>query len=126
MYSIEIDGIFRWKPRRLRQPRYEAERRPAREARDRGQALLEQSGIAAKFVDDKAVDACTLVLFQNEMRAGKAGDNAAAIDIPEHHHRHVDRRGKSHIGDVAGSQVDLRRAASALDQDDISVARKEG
>jgi len=60
------------------------------------------------------------------MRAGKAGDNGAAIDIPEHHHRHVGRRGKSHIGDVAGPQVDLRRAAGALDQDDINVARKVG
>ena len=66
----------------------------------------------------------SLVRLQNEMRAGQARDNAAAIDIPEHHHGHIGGRGKSHIGDVASAKVDLRRAAGALDQDDIGVAGK--
>ena len=63
---------------------------------------------------------------RTEMRAGKTGDNAAAIDVPEHHHGHVGCRGKSHIGDVAGAQVDLRRAAGAFDQDDIRIAGEVG
>ena len=64
----------------------------------------------------------SLVRLQNEMRAGQTGDDAAAIDVPEHHHGHVGGRGKSHVGDVAGAQVDLRRAAGAFDQDDIRLA----
>ena len=122
MRAIEIDGIFRRQPCRLRQPRHDAERGPAREARDRRQALIEQSNVAAKLVDDEAVDPRQFVRLQNEMRAGEAGDDAAAIDVPEHHHGHVGCRGKSHIGDVAGTQVDLRRAAGAFDQDDIGIA----
>ena len=58
------------------------------------------------------------------MRADQAGDDAAAIDVAEQHHRHVGGRGKSHIGDVAGAQIDLRRAAGAFDQDDIGLARE--
>jgi len=81
MYSIEIGGIFPPEATRLRSHGTTPSERPARQARDRGQALLEQSGIASEFVDNKAVDACTLVLFQNEMRAGKAGDNPR-VDIP--------------------------------------------
>jgi len=77
MYSIEIDGIFRRKPRRLRQPRYDAERRPTREARDRGQALLEQSGIAAKFVDRKSSNALAFLRLQQ-----LAAQQAAAAHIP--------------------------------------------
>ena len=126
MRAIEIDGIFRRQPRRLRQPRHDAERGPAREARDRRQPLIEQSNIAAKLVDDEAVDPRQFVRLQNQMRAGKARDDAAAIDVPEHHHGHIGGRGKSHIGDVAGAQVDLRRTAGAFDQDDIGIAREMG
>ena len=120
--AIEVDRIFCRQPCRLRQPRHHAERRPARAARDCGEALVEQPDIAAKLVDDEAVDARALVRLQHEMRADQARDDAAAVDIAEHHDRHIGGRGKSHIGDVAGAQVDLRRAAGAFDQDDIGVA----
>ena len=85
---------------------------------------LEQSNVAAKLVDDEAVNPRQFVRLQNEMRAGQARDNAAAIDIPEHHHGYIGGRGKSHIGDIAGTQVDLRRAAGAFHQDDIGISRK--
>ncbi len=68
------------------------------------------------------MDARPFVRLQHEMRAGQARDDAAAIDIAEHHHGHIGGRRKSHIGDVAGAQIDLRRAAGALDQHDIGVA----
>ena len=43
---------------------------------------------------------------------------------PTEHHRHVGGLGKAHIGDVAGPQIDLGRAARALDEDDVGVARE--
>ena len=37
---------------------------------------------------------------------------------------HVRRLGKAHIGDVAGAQIDLGRAAGALDEDEIGRPRR--
>ena len=51
---------------------------------------------------------------QHRMRADEAGDHAAAVDVADQDHRHVGGLGKAHIGDVAGAQVDLGRAARAL------------
>ena len=59
------------------------------------------------------------------MGADEAGDDAAAIDVADEHHRHVGCCRKAHVGDVAGAQIDLRRAAGALDQNDIGVARRD-
>ena len=97
---------------------------PARQSRHRREALVEQSGIAAKLVDDEAADARALVRLQHQMRAGKTGDHAAAIDVADQHHRHIGRGGKSHIGDIAGAQIDFGRTAGAFDQYDIGLARK--
>jgi hypothetical protein len=65
-------------------------------------------------------------LEHHRMRADEAGDHAAAVDIPDQHHRHVGRAGKAHIGDVAGAQVDLAGAAGAFDQHDVGLARASG
>ena len=53
------------------------------------------------------------------MRAGKARDHAAAIDVAGQHHRHIGGGGKSHIGDVAGAQIDLGGTARAFDDDRV-------
>ena len=91
---------------------------------DRGDAVVEQRGVAAKLVDDEAVDPRALVRLEHRVRADEAGDDAAAVDVAEQHHGHVGGRGKAHVGDVAGAQVDLGRAAGAFDQHEIGVARE--
>ncbi len=48
-------------------------------------------------------------------------DHAAAVDIADQHHGHVGGPGEAHIGDVAGAQVDLGRAAGPLDQHEVGV-----
>ena len=58
------------------------------------------------------------------MGADEAGDDAAAVDVADQHHRHVGGRGEAHIGDVAVAQVDLGRAAGAFDQHEVGVARE--
>ena len=55
----------------------------------------------------------------HRLRADDLRDHAAAVDISAQHHRHIRRRGKAHVGDVAGAQVDLGRAAGALDDHQI-------
>ena len=125
MCAIEIDGILGRQPRRLRQPRHDAERRPSRSAASiAARPSSNRFDVAAKLVDDEAMDARPLGRLEHAMGAGEAGDDAAAIDVAEQHDRHVGRRRKSHIGDVAGAQIDLRRAAGAFDQDDIGIARE--
>ena len=52
-----------------------------------------------------------------------AGDDAAAVDVADQQHRHARGRGEAHVGDVAGAQVDLGRAAGALDQDEVGLGR---
>ena len=62
--------------------------------------------------------------LQHRMRADNTGDHAAAVDVAGEQHRHVGGGSKTHVGDVAGAQVDLGGAAGAFDQDDVAIARK--
>ncbi len=54
------------------------------------------------------------------MGADKLRHDPAAVDIAHKDHRHIRRLGKAHIGDVAGAEVDLGRAACAFDDDQIA------
>ena len=54
--------------------------------------------------------------------ADEARNDAAAIDVADHHHRHSGGMRKSHIGDVVGPQIDFRGAAGAFDQHDVGLA----
>jgi hypothetical protein len=60
------------------------------------------------------------------LRADDLRDDPAAVDIARQHHRHVRRARESHIGDVAGAQIDLGRAAGAFDQHQIMARRRGG
>ena len=53
------------------------------------------------------------------MRPNEARDDAAPVDVPNEHDRHTGCLRKSHVGDVAGSQIDLGGTSGALDEDDI-------
>jgi hypothetical protein len=55
------------------------------------------------------------------MGADQRGDDAAAIDIADQHDRHAGARGKAHIGDVPGPEVDFRRRTRTLDNDEIGA-----
>jgi hypothetical protein len=56
---------------------------------------------------------------QHRLRADDLGDDPAPVDIARQHHRHLRSAGKAHIGDVSAAQIDLRRAARALHDDQI-------
>ena len=44
------------------------------------------------------------------------GEDAAAVDVGDDDHRAIDGLGKAHVGNVAGTQVDLRRRTGAFDE----------
>ena len=94
------------------------------QALDRRDAVVEQAQLAAELVDQEAADERALGRLQHRLRADQARDDAAAVDVAGEQHRHVGGGGEAHIGDVAGAQVDLGRAARALDQHDVGIARE--
>ena len=108
------------------EPRHDAEARPAGARLDGAQALGEERRIAAQLVDQEAPDAPPVGRRQHRARADEAGDDAAAVDVADEHHRHVRGFGEAHVGDVAGPEIDLGRAAGALDDDDVGVAADDG
>ena len=94
--------------------------------RDLRHALGEQRNIAAHAVDDEAGDELRIFGVEHRLGADQARDHPAAIDVADHHHRHVGRAGEAHIGDVVLAQIDLRRAARAFDQDDVCLLLQFG
>ena len=84
-------------------------------------AGAEDLHIAPEFVDDKPLDARPLFFFQQLHRAVKLGEHAAPVDVAHQKHRRIHHLGKAHVHDVLAFQVYLRRAACALDDDDVSL-----
>jgi hypothetical protein len=83
------------------------------------QTGFQQANIAAKTVDDEALDPCLLGPGQQFQRAHQMGEHAAAVDVGNDHHRAVGGFGEAHVGDVAVAQVDFRRAARPFHHDEI-------
>ena len=99
--------------------RHNAYDRPAGQLLELCQTRPEDFHIAAEFVDDKAADARLLVLVQQLDRAVERGEHAAAVDVPDEQHRCVHELRKSHVHDVVLLEIDLGRAAGALDDNDV-------
>jgi hypothetical protein len=104
-------------------PRHHAETVKAGAFADRGDAGVEQTRVAAEFVDDVAGKPAALACRQQRMGPDELGDHAASIDVADQCHRHVGGLREPHIGDVPGTQVDLSRAAGAFDQHQIGDHR---
>ena len=84
-----------------------------------GQAGFEQAHVATETVDDEALDARLFAWREQLQRTDEVGENAAAVDVGDDDHRAVDDLREAHVGDVAGTQVDLGRAAGTLDYDAV-------
>ena len=78
------------------------------------QPRLQQSDIAAKAVDDEALDPRLLGRRKQFEGADQMRKHAAAIDVGDQQHRAVHGFGEAHVGNVIGAQVDLRRGARAF------------
>ncbi len=91
----ERERILGGQARRRRAKGDEAESRPAGMAFDQPHALGEKRGIAAKPVDEKALDHEGVGRIEHGFRSDDLGDDAAAVDIAEENHRRRRRRGRS-------------------------------
>ncbi len=49
------------------------------------------------------------------------GEHPSELDVGDEDHRTIDMLGKSHVGDIVGAQVDLRRRTRALDDHGIET-----
>ena len=118
----EVDGILRRQLVGVPEPRHHAERRPAGKPQDRRKAFVEEANVAAELVDQKRPNEAAVRLVEDRSGADEAGDDAAPVDIADEDHRHAGGPGEAHIGDVAVAQIGLRRAAGALDHDEVRLA----
>ena len=85
---------------------------------------IQNALVSPELIDDKPLEQCLLVRLQQHLRAQELGKNAATVDIAGQQNRCADRFCKSHIDNVVFFQIDLRRASSALDHDDIVFRRQ--
>ncbi len=77
-------------------------------------AGLEQAPVAAKAIDDEALDPVLLGARKAVERADDMREDPAAIDVGDKDHRAVGSLGESHVGDVVRPQIDFRGAAGAF------------
>ncbi len=120
--AVQRQRVLRRQQPRLGEERNEAERLPAGRRSDQRHATGEQRGVAAELVDQEALDQRRIVGLDHRLGADQAGDHPAPVDIADQHHRHVAGTSKAHIGDVVGTEIDLRRAAGTFDQNDVGFA----
>ena len=121
---VERDGVLGRQARGVGEMRHEAERRPAAQRLDRAHPVVEQRGIAAKLVDEEAARPAPRRPASSTARVptiwamtpprsmspiSTTGTSAA--------------RAKPMLAMSFVAQIDLRRAARALDQHEVGLAR---
>ncbi|MNJ57905.1 hypothetical protein D3C77_535160 [compost metagenome] len=79
------------------------------------EARLQQGDVTAKAVDDKAFDPRLFAFREQLQGTDQMGKHPTTVDVGNQDHRTVHRFGKAHVGNITGTQVDLRRRARALD-----------
>ena len=118
----DIQNILGRQEPLLRKPGQNADALPARGPLDNGHAFGEQGGVAAKLVDQEPLDQRAIRLVENRIRPDKAGDDTAAVNVANHHHRHIGGDGEPHIGDITRAKIDLGRASRPFDDHQIGIA----
>ena len=103
------------------QIRHNAQHRQPRLFLQHRQTGAQDIHIAAKLVDYQPRDARALLRLKQRNRAVKLGEHAAPVDVPGQQHRRVHQLGQPHVYDVVRLEVDFRRTARALDDDDIRL-----
>jgi hypothetical protein len=75
--------------------------------------------IAAKTVDAEPDDLRAIPGIHHRVMRDQRRDHSAAVNVSRQQHRHVGGARKAHIGDVAGAQICLSRAAGPFDDHDV-------
>ena len=103
------------------QIRHDAQNGQVRFVFKHGEAGAENFDVTAEFIDDKSLDAVALVRLQQLYGAEKLREHAAAVDVADEQNGRIDKLCEPHVHDVIRFQVDLRRAARALDDDNVKI-----
>ena len=87
-------------------------------------AVFKQPRIAAKLVDDNALDAGFFLGLQQGQRAEHATEHAAAVDVGNQIRGGPGVPGHAQVGNVAALQIQLRDAAGTLQHDGRVAGRQ--
>ena len=98
--------------------------RNARKLLQLGKAGLQKAHIAAEFIDDQPFYPLPFAGCQQCRGAVQLGKHAAAVNISGQQHRGIHQFGKAHVHNIILPQIDLGRAARALDHDHIVFGGK--
>ena len=79
----------------------------------------EQGRVAAELVDDEAADEALFVHGKQPERPEELGEDAAAVDVADEEDGGIQVAGNGHVDDVGRLQVQLGRAAGALDDQEV-------
>ena len=114
---VEHHGILCGQIRRAGQPGDHPETGPPGVRLDGAHPVIEQRGVTPKLVDHEAPDRRRIPRRQHSLCTGQAGDHAALVDVADQAHGNFDPPCESHVGDVAGPQVDFGGAAGPFHDD---------
>ena len=120
--GVEAERVFVGR-RRSVQVGDDAEHRAAGPLLEEAQPGLSSAAVAAEAVDQQAAHPRALVGLEQLQRADERREHAAAVDVADEQHRRVGEPRDGHVHEVAVAQVDLGRAARALDHHDDRGSR---
>ena len=103
-------------------PRYHAQHGHMNQCLQHPQPRLQKLHISPELVDEHALHPGAFFIGQQHHRAQQRSKHAAQIDIAHQNHRCVRCLGHRHVDNVAFPQIDLRRAAGALDDHAVHSA----
>ena len=98
---------------------HDAQGRNARLLLQELDAGVEQRRIPAELVDDERRDQLALLGREQLHVADQTGEDAAAVDVADEQRGRLRIARHLHVDDVLAAQVDLGRAAGALDDDEV-------
>ena len=121
--QVACDGVFGIQVQSV-QIRQHAQHRLAGACFQPAQAGFQQRDVAAKTVDDEALDPRLFTGTEQFQRPDQVGEHTAAIDVGHKNHRAVHRLGEAHVGNVAVTKIDLGRRPRAFDNHRLKGGRQ--
>ena len=80
--------------------------------------------ISTEFIDDETFYHFLFFFGKKHHRPYQLGKNAAPVDVAHQKHRSLCHFGHPHIDQIVFLEIDLRRTARSLDNDDIVLCRQ--
>ena len=91
------------------------------EFRNLHQPVIKKRHIPTKLIDQKPLNPRGVRGTQNRLRPHKLRNHPTPINVAGQNNRQLRSFCKSHIGDIAGPQIDFSGAARTFDQNNVCV-----